>query len=90
MEGGAARRNWAAPVAPLAGEGVGKDEELTGARLVLTDGVGMLSAAACGGGRRCLSLELLLRWREGADSASIGTGRWCGSCEVARALGRWW
>jgi hypothetical protein len=48
MEGGAARRDWAAPVAPLAAEEVGKDEGLTGARFVLTDGVGRLSAVAGG------------------------------------------
>jgi hypothetical protein len=54
-------------VAGLAGEGVGKDEGLTVARFVLTDGVGRCSAAACGGGRRCLQLELLLPWRGGAS-----------------------
>jgi hypothetical protein len=42
-------------------EGVGKDEGLTGARFVLTNGVGRRSAAACGGGRRCRPLELRLR-----------------------------
>jgi hypothetical protein len=57
----------------------GKDEELTGARFVLTDGVGRRSAAACGGGRQCLPLELLLRWRGGAGNASNGTGRRCGA-----------
>jgi hypothetical protein len=62
----------------LVGEEVGKDEGITGARFVLTDRVGRRSATACGGGRRCLPLELLLRWRGGAGSASNGTGRWCG------------
>jgi hypothetical protein len=38
MEGGAARRNWAAPAVPLAGEEVGKDEGLTCCRFVAEDG----------------------------------------------------
>jgi hypothetical protein len=75
MEGGAARRNWAAPAAPLAGEEVGEDEGLTGAQFVLTDGVRRRSAVACGGGRRWLSLELLLPRKGGADNTTGGTGR---------------
>jgi hypothetical protein len=38
MEGGAARRNWAAPAATLVGEEVGEDEGLTMARFVAGDG----------------------------------------------------
>jgi hypothetical protein len=53
-------------VAGLAGEGVGKEEGLTGARFVAGDEAGKRPAAARGGGRRCLPLELLLRWRGGA------------------------
>jgi hypothetical protein len=37
-EGGVARRNWAAPAAPLAGEEVGEDEGLTSNRFVAEDG----------------------------------------------------
>jgi hypothetical protein len=40
MEGGAAHRNWTTPVAPLAGEGVGKVEGLTNRRFVAADGWG--------------------------------------------------
>jgi hypothetical protein len=39
MEGGAARQNWAAPAAPLAGEEVGQDEGLTCCRFVVEDGL---------------------------------------------------
>jgi hypothetical protein len=59
----------------LAEEGVGKDEGLTGARFVLTDGVGRLSAAACGGGRWYLPLELLLRCDGQHEQGIHGTGR---------------
>jgi hypothetical protein len=38
MEGGAVRRNWAAPAVPLAEEEVGEDERLTMARFVARDG----------------------------------------------------
>jgi hypothetical protein len=50
----------------LVGEGVGKEEGLTRARFVAGDAAGRRPAASRGGGRRCLPLELLLRWREGA------------------------
>jgi hypothetical protein len=43
MEGGAAHRNWATPVAPLAGEGVGKDEGLTNCDLWPRMGGGVLT-----------------------------------------------
>jgi hypothetical protein len=71
MEGGAAHRNWAAPVAPLAGEEVGKDEGLTGARFVLPDGVGRRSAAAACDGvlmvNSCIKVHLDLQ----ADKSPI-------------------
>jgi hypothetical protein len=58
MDGGAARRNWATPVAPLAGEGVRKDEGLTMARIVAEDGAvrpPARGAAESGGGSRLMS-----------------------------------
>jgi hypothetical protein len=70
----------------LAGEGVGKEEGLTMARFVLTDGVGRLSAAACGSGRRYLPLEVLLRCDGRREQGIHDTGRRCRLGEVARLL----
>jgi hypothetical protein len=49
MEGGAARRNWVAPAAPLVGEVEGEGLGLTRARFVCSIGG---EGAAGGGGRR--------------------------------------
>jgi hypothetical protein len=79
MEGSAARRNCAAPAVPLAGEEVGKDEGLTGARFVARDGAVRPSVREDGGGWRRLLLELLLRrdgWRGWHTS---GPGRFGGT-----------
>jgi hypothetical protein len=73
MEGGGSGQNWAALVAGLAGEGVGKDEGHTMAWFVLTDGVGRLAAVSggtCrwsfgsgGGGRRqCVQRHMVVVW----------------------------
>jgi hypothetical protein len=56
------------------------------ARFVLTDGVGRLSAAACGGGRRYLPLELLLRCEQGIHD----TGRRCGWVKLLGCYGKGW
>jgi hypothetical protein len=57
---------------------------------VLTDRVGRLSAAACGGGRRYLPLELLLRCDGRREQGIHDTGRRCGLGEVARLLRKGW
>jgi hypothetical protein len=79
MEGGATRRNWAAPVAPLAGEEVGKDEGLTGARFVAGDGAVRPSVREDSGGWRRLPLELLLRRDGRRDWHTSGPGRFGGT-----------
>jgi hypothetical protein len=61
MEGGAARRNWATPVAPLAGEGVGKDEGLTNRRFVAADGWGSDGSRPAGGAQGAWLQRALLR-----------------------------
>jgi hypothetical protein len=65
-------------VAGLAGEGVGKEEGLTGARFVAGDWAEKLSAAACGGGRRYPPLELLLLHGGPHGWHTNGTGRFGG------------
>jgi hypothetical protein len=65
-------------VAVSAGEGVGKEEGLTGARFVAGDGAGRCPAAVCGGGRRYPPQDVLFRLRGGAGGGVHGTGRWCG------------
>jgi hypothetical protein len=77
-------------VAGLAGEGVGKDEGLSEARFVLTDGAGRLSAAACGGGRRYLPLELLLRCDGRREQASTTRGGSVGWVKLLRCYGKGW
>jgi hypothetical protein len=46
---GAARRNWATPVAPLAGEWVEEVEEVTDRRFEAEDGVGSAGERPAGG-----------------------------------------
>jgi hypothetical protein len=67
---GAAPANAGEPAALPSGEGVGNEEGLIGARFVAGDRAGRRLAAARGGGRRYMPLELRLRWRGGAGSAS--------------------
>jgi hypothetical protein len=76
---GAARQNWAAPAAPLAGEEVGEDEGLTMAPFVAGDGAVRTLVRWGGGVRRRLPLELLLRrgGRQGWDTS--GTGKFGGT-----------
>jgi hypothetical protein len=61
MEGGAARWNWAAPAAPLAGEVEGEGVGLTRARFVCLVGGEGLPAVVDSGPRSQPSLERLLR-----------------------------
>jgi hypothetical protein len=75
-------------VAVSAGEGVGKEEGLTGARFVAGDGAGRRPAAAYGGGRRYLPREVLFRWRRGAGGGVHGTGGGVVWCHV-ELLGCW-
>jgi hypothetical protein len=79
MEGGAARRNWAAPAVPLAGEEVGEDEGLTMARFVARDGALRPPVREDGGGWRRLLLELLLRRGGGRGWNTSDTGRFGGT-----------
>jgi hypothetical protein len=71
-EGGAARRNWAALAAPLAGEGEGEDEGLTYCRFVAGVWVGATPEMACGGGGRRQPLHLSLRRAPGRGQAMPG------------------
>jgi hypothetical protein len=86
MEGGCSGQNWAAPVAGLAGEGVGKDEGLTGARFVLTDGAGRLSAVAGGTRRRSFCSGAM----DGASRASTARGGGVGWVKSLSCYGKGW
>jgi hypothetical protein len=57
---------------------------------VLTDGAGRLSAAACGGGRRYLPLELLLRCDGRREQASTTRGGSVGWVKLLRCYGKCW
>jgi hypothetical protein len=82
-EGGAARRNWAAPAAPLAGEGVEEDEGLTCCRFVAGVWVGAAPEMACGGGVRRQPLHLSL-WRAPSRGQAMSGRAW--QLELPRAL----
>jgi hypothetical protein len=87
MEGGAARRNWATPVAPLAGEGVGKDEGLTNRRFVAADGWGSAGSRPVGGAQRAWPRRALLWQSPGLGGGTGDTGRLVGS---RRGCERYW
>jgi hypothetical protein len=74
-EGGAARRNWAAPAAPLAGEEVGEDEGLTSNRFVAEDGRRSVGIWPVGGTQEARPRRALLRWTPGLGRGKGGTGR---------------
>jgi hypothetical protein len=75
MEGGAAHRNWAPPVAPLAEEGVGEDEGLTRCRFVAGDGWGRAGSWPSGGAPRARLRRPLLRRVSGLERSTGSTDR---------------
>jgi hypothetical protein len=78
MEGGAARRNWAAPAAPLAREHVGEDEGLTYYRFVAADGRRSTGSWPAGGVQGARPRRALLRRASGLGrdkGGAVGSGR---------------
>jgi hypothetical protein len=73
MEGGAARRNWATPVAPLAGEGVGKVDGLTNRRFEAADGWGSAGRRPASGAQRASLRRTWLRRFPGLGGGTGGT-----------------
>jgi hypothetical protein len=86
MDGGSARRNWATPVAPMAGEGAGKDEGLTNRRFVATSGWGSTGSRPAGGAQRAWPRRAFLRWSPGMGGGTGGTGRLVGSRGLRKVL----
>jgi hypothetical protein len=80
MEGGAARRNWAAPAGPLAGEEVGEDEGLTYCGFGAEDGRRSADSWPAGGAQGARRGELcsggLPAWEEArATRAALAGAR---------------
>jgi hypothetical protein len=75
MEGGAARRNWAAPAAPLAGEEVGEDDGLTSNRFVAEDGRRSAGSWPVGSAQGARLGRALLRRTPDLGRGKDGTGR---------------
>jgi hypothetical protein len=74
MEGGVARRNWTTPVAPLAGEGVGKVEGHTNRRFVAADGWGSARGRPAGGTQGAWPRRTWLRCSPGLGRARVAWG----------------
>jgi hypothetical protein len=87
MDGGAARRNWAIPVADSAGGGVEKEEELTKNRFVAVDrrrGAGGRTAGGARGARpRCAGFGGPPVW----ERARVVLGRLGGRVELLDGTG---
>jgi hypothetical protein len=73
------RRNWATPMAPLAGDGVGKVEGLSNCRFVATDGWGSTGRWPADGAQRAWPRRALLRRSPGQGGGTGDTGRLVGS-----------
>jgi hypothetical protein len=75
MEGGAARRNWATPVAGSVGEGVQKEEGLTRCRFVAAEGWGSTGSRPAGGAQGAWLRRAMLRRTSGLGKGRGGTRR---------------